>query len=600
MKILSLYSSFPSSVSLLVDNKVVAAVQEERFTRKKNDETFPKNSIDYCLKQANISPNELDAVALASFVSPFDDHIVRKSQWTIEDYLRDQHERWKPYLVDKTDKKPKSLLEIFSDKIDLNMYPNKYWKKNYKKKNRNKKYLTDRIEIIANYLGINKNKIHRIDHHRCHAAYSYYASNFRKEKVLALTVDGMGDGLNATAGIFDEKGSYKKFYQTDDCGIARIYRYMTLLLGMKPNEHEYKLMGLAPYAKEKYSKKALEVFKKTLYVDGTKFKWKTRPTDSYFWFKKKLEGIRFDNIACGLQTWVEELLVKWVKNCIKETKIKKVVLSGGVALNVKAMGKVTEISELKDLFIGGSASDDTLSIGAGFCLAEDLTNKMKKKWDPKNFFPLPNLYIGPNASYNSEKISLKKLNLKKYKIIKNFTSHTIADFLSKGKILARCAGRMEFGQRALGNRSILADPSNQLIKQKINSAIKNRDFWMPFAPVILDKFSKKYILNKKKIISKFMTIGFNVTKEGYDKLIAAIHPADQTARPQILFQKDNPELYEIILNFSKKTGIGALLNTSFNLHGHPIVNTPKDAIFVLQNSDLDGLLLNNFFIKKIK
>ena len=166
-------------------------------------------------------------------------------------------------------------------------------------------------------------------------------------------------------------------------------------------------------------------------------------------------------------------------------------------------------------------------------------------------------------------------------------------------ICARCVDKAEFGARALGNRSILADPSNPFSKQKINSAIKSRDFWMPFAPVILDKYANKYIVNEKKIISKFMTIGFDVTKEGFKKIIAATHPADKTARPQILFKKDNPELYDIINKFSKITGIGALLNTSFNLHGHPIVNTPDEAIYVLQNSSLDGLLLNNFFIKKI-
>ncbi len=599
MIILALYSSFPSSACLLVNDKIVAAAQEERFTRIKNDEVFPKNSINYCLKQAQIKSSDIDAVALASFISPFDDHLVRKSQWTIEDYIKDQYLRWKPYLVDKTEKKPKSLLEVFPEKIDFNMYPKKYWKKNYKNKKRNEKYYSDRVEIIASYLKIDKKKIFRIDHHRCHAAYSYYASNFRKEKILALTVDGMGDNLNATAGIFDKKGKYQRLYKTNNCGIARIYRYMTLLLGMKPNEHEYKLMGLAPYGKEKYYKKPLRVFRETLYVEGTNFKWKNKPSDSYFWFKERLEGVRFDNIASGLQTWVEELLVKWVKNWIKKTKIKKVVLSGGVALNIKAMGKITEIRDLKDLFIGGSASDDTLSIGAAFCLAEDLANKSGKGWDSKNYFPIPNLYLGPKSNYKEEKKSLKKLDRKKYKIMEKFSAEIISKFLSEGKILARSAGRLEFGQRALGNRSILADPSNPFSKQKINSAIKSRDFWMPFAPVILDKYANKYIVNEKKIISKFMTIGFDVTKEGFKKIIAATHPADKTARPQILFKKDNPELYDIINKFSKITGIGALLNTSFNLHGHPIVNTPDEAIYVLQNSSLDGLLLNNFFIKKI-
>ena len=157
---------------------------------------------------------------------------------------------------------------------------------------------------------------------------------------------------------------------------------------------------------------------------------------------------------------------------------------------------------------------------------------------------------------------------------------------------------MEFGQRALGNRSILADPRDLKIKEKINSAIKNRDFWMPFAPVILKRLSNKYLVNPKNLESPHMTIGFDTTKLGYEKMPAACHPADKTARAQILEKKDNVGLYNLIDEFYKITGTGALLNTSFNLHGYPIVNSIKDAIYVFKNSELDGLLLNNFFITK--
>ena len=139
------------------------------------------------------------------------------------------------------------------------MYPKKYWKKNYKKKDIQKKYLTDRVNMVADYFNIDRSRVIRLDHHTCHAFYSYYISPFKDKKVLSLTIDGFGDGLNSTIGIFDKSGNYRRVYKTNFCAIARIYRYMTLLLGMKPNEHEYKLMGLAPYGKEKYGKKALEV-----------------------------------------------------------------------------------------------------------------------------------------------------------------------------------------------------------------------------------------------------------------------------------------------------------------------------------------------------
>ena len=254
MNILSIYFGLSASAAILKNNKLVAAVQEERFSRKKNDEAFPQNSIKFCLEKAKIKPVELDAVAVASYLSPFDDTIVRKSQWKVEDYLKEQQIRWKPFLIDKTDKKQKSLLQVFPEKIDLNLYPKNYWRRNYLKKNLYKNFLKDRVDIVANFLKMDKKKVHIIEHHKSHAYYSYYASSFRDEKNFALTIDGMGDGLNATVGLFDHNGSYKRFYKTNQCNIARIYRYMTLVLGMKPNEHEYKLMGLAPMVKRIFSK----------------------------------------------------------------------------------------------------------------------------------------------------------------------------------------------------------------------------------------------------------------------------------------------------------------------------------------------------------
>lgn len=589
----------PSTVSIYCDGKIVAATHEERFTRVKNDEVFPRESIQYCLKEAGINAGNLDAIAIASFVSPFDDIVVRRSKWNAEDYLQEQYQRWKPYLIDG-DETLKSLIDIFPDKIDLNMYPSEYWKTNYKSPDRYECFLRDRNNIIAEYLGVDNSIVKQIEHHQCHAAYAYYISPFRCENILAFTIDGMGDGLNATIGIFDKNGNYKKVYETAECNIGRIYRYMTLVLGMKPNEHEFKVMGLAPYGREKYAQKALDVFRNTLYVDGIDFKWKVKPTDSYFWFREQLEGVRFDNIAWALQTWVEELLVQWVQNAINKFGIHKIVISGGVAMNIKAMGKISELPEVEDMFVGGSGSDESMAISSGICLAEDLSRENGITWNSKDMFPIQNLYLGPSPDSKEIKEILRNLDPDVYEAKKDFTAKEIALMLADGKIIARCAGRMEFGQRSLGNRSILADPIDLRIKERINSAIKNRDFWMPFAPVIMDKFANNYIINPKNIECPHMTIGFETTKEGYNAMIAACHPADKTARPQILHKDDNPEVYEILEEFQKLTGRGALLNTSFNLHGYPIVNTPEDAMYVFENSGLDGLLLEDTIILKNK
>ena len=598
MNILSLYTSLPSTAAIYQHGRITAATHEERFSRLKNDERFPNQSIRYCLEEAGLQAQDLDAVAIASFLGfSYEDTVTRKSQWTPQDYLREQYERWLP-LSRGEPQQSRSLLDMFPDKIDLNLYPGGILAQLRDLPDRNDRLQKGRKAMVADYLGVPEARVRYIEHHRCHAAYSYYASPFRGEKVLALTIDGAGDGLNATIGIFDEQGTYSRHYQTRDCNIGRIYRYMTLLLGMKPNEHEFKVMGLAPYGKAKHAQKALDVFKSTLYVDGIEFKWHDRPTDSYFWFRERLEGVRFDNIAFALQTWAEDLLTEWVGNAVARFGIGKVVIAGGVAMNIKAMGKIAALPVVENLFIGGSAGDESMAISAGICLAEDLAREAGKPWDSRAVASLPHLYLGPSATPGQEAAVVVGLDSSKYQVSPSPTQAQIAELLRDGKILARCAGRMEFGQRSLGNRSILADPSDLRVKEKINAAIKSRDFWMPFAPVMLNSYVDRYLINPKRLESPHMTIGFDTTPAGYDAMIAACHPADRTARAQILHRETNPELYGILEAFESLTGRGALLNTSFNLHGYPIVNTPADALYVLENSGLDGLILNNHLILK--
>lgn len=267
-------------------------------------------------------------------------------------------------------------------------------------------------------------------------------------------------------------------------------------------------------------------------------------------------------------------------------------------MNIKAMGRIADLPEVEAMFVGGSGSDESMAISSSICLAEDLSRENGITWNSKDMFPIQNLYLGPSPDPKEIKEILRSLDSDVYEVKEDFTAKEIALMLADGKIIARCTGRMEFGQRALGNRSILADPIDLRIKERINSAIKNRDFWMPFAPVIMDKFANNYLINPKNIECPHMTIGFETTKEGYNAMIAACHPADKSARPQILHKNDNSEVYEILEEFQKVTGRAALLNTSFNLHGYPIVNTPTDAMHVFENSGLDGLLLENTVILK--
>lgn len=584
-----------SSAALFADNQIVAATHEERFTRRKNDEDFPFQSIAYCLSEAGLKPADLDSVAINTISQNWYDPLLRKySGWSVDDYIREQYSVYYPRLYQQKDV---SHWQVFQDKVDWRMAENmRIFRNVLNEKECDRQNTYDRIRPaeIGELVGVGPEKVKVVEHHRAHAYYAYYASPFRGRPVLAATIDGFGDGLNATLGIFDNNGNYTRTYSTSDCNIGRIYRYVTLLLGMKPNEHEYKVMGLAPYGKEKYAHKALEALSCTLQTNGIGFQWKNRPPDSYFWFQKKFEGVRFDNIAWALQAWTEELLRQWIENAINEYGITDVVISGGVAMNIKAMGEIAKLPKLTNMFIAGSGGDESLAIGGAYCLAQD--NSPEQKWDAKLISDLSSLYLGPEADIQAEKQAIDSLNQNEFEIHTGHTPEVIANLLVKGLILGRAVGRMEFGQRALGNRSILADPIVPHVKDRINRVVKNRDFWMPFAPVIMDNYADKYLINPKKIDSPHMTLGFPTTSEGSRCMLAACHPADKSARPQILSRKINPGLYEILEAFERLTGRGALLNTSFNLHGHPIVNTPADAVHVLTGSELDGLILNNYLI----
>ncbi len=596
MNILGLYWGLCSTVALFQENDLTSAVSEERFSRLKNDDAFPLKSINYCLSSLPGGSMDLDGIAIASYTQGYWYSLKRKARWSIDDYVKEQREFWYPVLIEGKKVLPADFLR---DHIDTNQYPDSFWQASLSNSELVETFdERQRANIVSKAVGVDTSKIHLIEHHRCHAYYAYYANQFRSRPILALTIDGWGDGCNATINIFDETGKYKRVYTSKEANIGRIYRYITLLLGMKPNEHEYKVMGLAPYAKESVAKKAYEVFKSTLYVDGIDFKWYEKPTDSYFWFKDKLEGCRFDGIAAGMQRWAEELLCDWVGNAVKEFGIKDVILSGGVAMNIKANGEIAKLSDIDSFFVPGSATDESLALGAAYALAEDLSHETNGRWNACNVKSLHNINLGPNATLEEESALISEIDESKYTVAKNYGTSDVAKALAEGKIVARCAGKMEFGQRSLGNRSILADPINLSVVPKINAAIKNRDFWMPFAPIMLDSWSEKYIVNPKRLSSPFMTLAFETTELGWSSLPAGCHQSDHSARAQILTKESNPDLYKLLEAFADITGRGSLLNTSFNLHGFPIVNTPRDAMSVFENSGLDILVLNHYMIEK--
>jgi len=297
-----------------------------------------------------------------------------------------------------------------------------------------------------------------------------------------------------------------------------------------------------------------------------------------------------------MQSYADDLTVRWVKNCIKKTKAKNICLAGGVAMNVKINMSISKISKNVNLFVPPSPNDTSQAMGAcyGYYLSEykkTILNKIK---------PIKHAYLGPkvNLTINEKKIKKFYIN-KKYLVIKKKINYVAAKILADNKIVARFCGNAEFGARALGNRSILANPKNNFIKKIINESVKNRDFWMPFAASVPAKFSKRYFKMDCDIKSySYMTNCVKATDEGKNKLTAALHPYDDTCRPQIIANGQNDVYENLIIEFGKITGIYALLNTSFNLHGHPIVNSINDAVDIFEKSNIDALLLPRHLIVK--
>ena len=594
-----------STAAIMINNKLVGCVSEERFSNVKNDERYPKKAINWLIKNFDVKKHEIKSINFISHSwSPAYSLIRHYSKFNTEDYIKEQKEVWFPRIYEK---KRISLIKVFQKKIDFNQYPGKqYWKKyvSYLAKINdhasNKKILhigkKIRTEIVCRHLKIAKENVKFIDHSTGHAAYAYFSKKNKSKKTLVLTLDAFGDHINYSATIFninsDKILTTKKIVEGNDFIIGRLYRYVTLILGLKPNEHEYKVMGLAPYCKPHYSKKIIKIFENLQKVKGIKFSYLNKPKDFYFEIKKYLDGQRFDTIASGLQTYTENLIIHWIINLVKKTKVNNLCLAGGVSMNVKTNMLIAKINKKINLYVPACPDDASQAMGA--CYAS-LFNKSENIF--KNSF-INNAYLGPK-SVELSKIRKLELIKKGYKVVEKDYIKKAAKLLHSNMILGRFCGSAEFGARALGNRSILANPNNLEIKNKINDKIKSRDFWMPFAASVPEKYAKKYFNLDSGLESyKYMTNCVNTTEAGRVELAAAIHPYDKTCRPHVIKKGDNDAYENLILEFGKISKTYALLNTSFNEHGYPIINTLNQAINILEKSNLDGLILSNCLIFK--
>lgn len=577
--ILGMHLSHNSAVCLMEDGRIVAAVQQERFDKIKNSRRFPKDAVDWVLRAFNLTPEQLDAVAIGG-LEVLPSSFEKEADTKPNDKLPLSTEVWR-YI----DYNHSNLRKFF--------YP-LAMKKRKQYTHRGREQLK---KTIFDTYGISESKLFFVDHHTCHAYSAYYGlRNSPNVEGLIFTLDGEGDEACASvnkAGEMVERIATTQWYTS----LGYIYSQTTAFLGMKALEHEYKVMGLAPYAKSYFTDTYHRIFEPVIDVDTKNLMFTSKfPLNRFILHLRQYAvGERFDNIAAAVQHLTETVTTKWVMASIKKLGVHELYLGGGVFMNVKLNLKLSELDEVENIHPFPSCGDESNPIGA--CYYVYINEFSKSSSSTKR---IKELYLGPSYSNDSISTFIKDKDLKrKYHVdFYDDIEAEIASLLAKGNIVARVAGKSEWGARSLGNRAILGNPSSMKTFYKVNDQIKMRDFWMPFAPTVLKERAADYVINPKNVEAPYMIMGFHSTQQAQKDLIAAIHQADKTCRPQILEKEWNPSYYKIIKEFESKTGIGGVLNTSFNLHGEPMVCSPDDAIHTMDNSGLEYLALENYLISK--
>ena len=567
MKILGIHDGHNSTASLMTDGKVKWVIQEERLRHEKNYDGFPSRAIEKILVKERLMPSEIDAIIFNGNHQPKAMSRLER----VEAYKR----------LDRTTSRLKAKLKYLKVVDDLH------------------RGVSNQVRIAnATQMGFDRSKINFVDHHAAHASAAYYGYGNYDDDVLILTNDGAGDRLCASISI-GSKGKIERISEVhENHSIGLIYAMFTFLTGMVPLEHEYKIMGMAPYADMKGARKIADDFHSMFNVSGNGLTWEFTKGKSIYqsmaFFKDFMCLKRFDHLMGGLQIFVEEFLTSWVKSAISETNIRKVALSGGTFMNVKANKAIMELAEIEELFIYPSCGDESNAIGVMYKHFAEIS-------DYRKIEKLEDIYFG--VEWSNEDI-LKSFNScafeGKYTIDKlSNIEHTTAKILAQGNVVARFKGREEFGARSLGNRAILGNPSSSDVIKTINELIKNRDFWMPFASSILDTDIEKYVNINAKNVPYYMIMTYD-TKEEAEDIVGGIHPYDRTVRPQLVTASHNKSYWNVLNEFKELTGIGGILNTSLNLHGLPLVHSPEDAFEVLEKSKLKYLAIEDYLITKVE
>jgi carbamoyltransferase len=574
MRILGLHGGHNATACLYEDGRILAMVSEERFTRKKNQSGFPFRAVGWLADTYGLNAPDLDRVAVAGRLTSMEEHSWQEGPW----------ERATSTLSHLVPARVLSSPLLVEPYVKLRGFQNAPARQ------------------VARHLapyGIPADRVELVDHHTCHA-YGAYWLDFRRSgsDTLVMTLDNTGDGLCGSVNIAGADGRFRrlKAHQTLR-SVGMVYTAITRYLGMKPVEDEYKVMGLAPYARGARPDAVYRILRGhlDLSADGLEFVNRTGLGEHAYVqrFRKELAGFRFDHVAAGAQRLVEELVTAYLRAWSRRTGIRKLAVGGGVFMNVKLNGLVEQMDDFQSIFFMPSCGDETNPAGAALKCAQDAHRRIGTRFDPR---PLGPLYLGPSFSTEQVRTALRGYeNRLAWRQCHDIEDET-AGLLAEGRVVARLSGRMEFGARSLGNRSILARADSLNTVHKINAAIKMRDFWMPFAPSVKWERRHDYVVNPKDSPAPYMILAFPSTPRAARELIAGLHPFDLSCRPQLVEPDWNPKFHRLLDRYEAITGFGGVLNTSFNLHGDPVVCTPQDALETYLQSDLDALTIEDYLV----
>ena len=579
-----------AAAALLKDGHLVAAAEEERFSRIKHDYGFPTHAIAFCLRKAGINPQELDYVVF--YEKPF-----VKFERILMSSLQMAPHSWKVFR--------QAMVNWMIDKL---------WIKS----------------TIQEQVGVEKEKILFSDHHLSHAASAFFCSPF--EEAAIITADAVGEWTTTSCGV--GKGNRISLLQEMRFphSLGLLYSTFTAFLGFEVNEGEYKVMGMAPYGKPNHVDKV----KKLIHICDDGSFWLDMDYFSYHYSPERMYNCKFErlfgtprnpqshfftpstdypsyfgekpsnykelanqnqfyaDIAASIQVVTEEILLKMANYAYSRTGLRKLCMAGGVALNSAAIGRILRETPFDELYIQPAAGDGGGALGAVLWAYHAILGKPRQ-------FVMEHAYWG--EEYHEDRVQdfLIETGLK-YDYVpddEKLIAHVV-DALQEGRVVGWFQGRFEWGPRALGNRSILADPRKTGMKDIVNTKIKFREPYRPFAPSVLAENAEEFFDLPEAVRhypSRFMQYVVNV-RESQREVIPAVTHVDGTGRLQTVHEPINPRYYKLIKTFGEATGVPVLLNTSFNLKGEPIVNSPEDAVKTFRRSEMDLLILERFIIKK--